>query len=88
MRHTPGPWKWEGYLLVRNCKTRGKRVAVAEINTTAHLRDGEREANMRLIEAAPKLYDSLKEIMSGQLWTDAERFRRARALFAKIEGNE
>jgi hypothetical protein len=48
--------------------------------------------NARLIAAAPELYDSLREIMNGQLgdgtWTNAERFRRARALLAKIDGHE
>jgi hypothetical protein len=68
--HTPGPW-----LLLNPAFTRVHGLTTAEIHTSAHNGHGEwiayvrgesdqiREANARLIAAAPELLHALKDIV-------------------------
>ncbi len=87
MKHTPGPWHFG----------EGDRRIPAGVGsyTKAPLcrmvgSDADDIANARLISAAPDLYAALVAVMGGQIGgnvdTDAERFRLARAAIAKAEG--
>lgn len=55
--HTPGPWELTGWLV---CRDKGIKYAIADVMTTAALSDGEKEANGRLIAAAPDLLEACK----------------------------
>jgi len=66
MKHTPGPWKKvSGFLIGSN----GKEVVAASvgIGLGSDSGNGEREANGRLIAAAPELLESLQLALA---WID------------------
>jgi hypothetical protein len=66
MSHTPGPWRWDHESNVGNLIVDPERNAVATFQARSHLKwaeqQAEREANARLIAAAPELLEALKEI--------------------------
>jgi hypothetical protein len=102
--HTPGPWSNERIWDTPECRIHvlvgGVPMALAEAYTMRNA--GEKEANARLIAAAPDLLASLKEMgdwiagglqASGEAWPDAKCLQhteeiaaRARAAVDKAEG--
>jgi len=87
--HTPGPWQ-----LVQDQITDGDLRQVAECYYREDMVDGEAEANMALIAAAPDLLAELKgavewmeqyENETMDAWT-RERLTHSRAAIAKAEG--
>jgi hypothetical protein len=98
MSHTPGPWRWDHESNVGNLIVDPERNAVATFQARSHLKwaeqQAEREANARLIAAAPELLEALKGL---EQWYDAEvepphreffnaAIAKARAAIAKAEG--
>ena len=63
-KHTPGPWKAEGWLIVRDTKTRRLRFSIASVDADTweeEIADG----NVRLIAAAPEMYELLGKLLEG-----------------------
>lgn len=92
--HTPGPWTLgDDPCVIESEHADNDLGFVAMVLPSPELSwdmTGEREANARLIAAAPELLAALQSIMSGQLCgnvdTDAQRFQAARAAIAKATG--
>ena len=69
--HTPGPWVKDRYqqLIAAN----GKQVGVWGCGISWVSRDGEAEANARLIAAAPDLLEALQSVVSKPIGLIARR---------------
>jgi hypothetical protein len=93
-KHTPGPWKAEGYH-VRQSGQRGTRM-IADVCYTGprHTPPDEYpkscriadEANARLIAAAPELIAMLEEILADGGFRHLGRVNLCRAVIAKAKG--
>lgn len=87
-QHTPGPWSceriWDTPALRIHARVDGGvPVALAEAFTMG--RRGEKEANAKLIAAAPDLLKALEKIVNDGDYTDPEGMTRiARAAIAKV----
>jgi hypothetical protein len=83
-KHTPGPWRVNVAAIVAPNAPLGRRT----IATSVH------GANARLIAAAPELLEALRDLFRAvESWDDpeafdAEEFRRARALLARLDEKE
>lgn len=75
MKHTPGPWVHEVY--------KGKYDVHGEPGTGYVAKNIDREANARLIAAAPELLEILKVLVGHEHVPDA--VGKARAIIAKAE---
>jgi hypothetical protein len=97
-KHTPGPWHYrqQTRAIVSTPNNDGAYVTVGHLSESAFIDDEKREANARLIAAAPELYAALQEIASaetaagsypGDGWRLAhEKFSAfARAILAKVQ---
>lgn len=77
-KHTPGPWTaiatgWATNPHAVWVKKKGVHsVAVANLPDRATISEAEREANARLISAAPDLLDALQTMPQGLSSTDEE----------------
>jgi hypothetical protein len=86
--HTPGPWKFALFEHAPNEAFVQWRAGYAEVHGS---RAG-REANARLIAAAPDLLAALQALVdlddgdSPALWAHSGDFERARAAIAKATG--
>jgi hypothetical protein len=82
-RHTPGPWVASGSAVLAKIAdpTRGFLPAVVTDEGLAHLPIDEKQANARLIAAAPELLDALREIEL--LARDIKRSNNANAIVCK-----
>jgi hypothetical protein len=58
--HTPGPWRVRAPATIMGCNTRGQRYIHAKDVTIACTLDGEKDANARLIAAAPLMLEELQ----------------------------
>ena len=96
---TPGPWRTGPAHVVRQQSVdgHGRRVTrfVAEAVLSAPFVEGERDANARLIAAAPELYEAPGELlgMLPRFSADlhpvfADAVRSARAALAKARGEQ
>lgn len=94
-RHTPGPWKAveaaynpPGWLWVQN----GPGALLADVHQNKNIALDARNANARLIAAAPELLEALQEIIAaadGEGWSQLDAgFTKARAAVAKALGND
>lgn len=93
--HTPGPWEavWDHPDVDTICHVRpvGRDVSWREIATLYTTpRGSEKEANARLMAAAPDLLAALKAVISssrecGDFESDVLAFNEARAAIAKAE---
>jgi hypothetical protein len=90
--HTPGPWSneriWDTPASRIHARVHGVPVALAEAFTMRGA--GEKEANARLIAAAPELLEAC-ELVIGSMAVGADDFsqevlRRVRAAVAKAGG--
>ena len=96
--HTPGPWRVQGKYLEGGEYAPGMRLLIGVINSHRFgsadrvPKKDEQDANARLIAAAPRMLDALREI---DAWYDLIKqnypemvrpFTRARALLREIEG--
>lgn len=79
-RHTPGPWE---YMSVTKSVWSGRAICI--MTGSRNHPDPEREANARLIAAAPDLLDALQGVLRVADRATAE-FAAARAAIAKAEG--
>jgi hypothetical protein len=61
-KHTPGPWKAQGWLITADRKTNSRCGAIASISTTATMYEDKWEANAQLIAAAPDLLEACEAI--------------------------
>lgn len=64
-QHTPGPWSYSGiagdnHIMAR---TKGGRQAIAGVYTGDGIADAERDANLRLIAAAPDLREATNAML-------------------------
>lgn len=95
IRHTPGPWSWDG-CGVNDATEYRERIATY---SRLHSLDNPeaRKANGRLMAAAPELLEILEAIVDGSWWAsveqvdDASEFDQAlivqaRAAIAKAKG--
>ncbi len=94
-RHTPGPWKAveaaynpPGWLWVQN----GPGALLANVHQNVNIPLDARNANARLMAAAPELLEALQEIITaadGEGWSQLDAgFTKARAAVAKALGND
>mgnify|MGYP001296974478 FL=1 len=94
-RHTPGPWKAveaaynpPGWLWVQN----GPGALLADVHQNVNIPLDARNANARLMAAAPELLEALQEIITaadGEGWSQLDAgFTKARAAIAKALGND
>ena len=94
-RHTPGPWKAveaaynpPGWLWVQN----GPGALLANVHQNVNIPLDARNANARLMAAAPELLEALQEIITaadGEGWSQIDAgFTKARAAVAKALGND
>lgn len=90
-KHTPGPWEAEKFGAIHGGEDqqyfRGRRRSqVATACLAGNIHDDERDANARLIAAAPDLLEALKEVIA---LSDRkhEAWDKAKAAIAKAEGN-
>lgn len=94
-RHTPGPWKAveaaynpPGWLWVQN----GPGALLADVHQNVNIPLDARNANARLMAAAPELLEALQEIITaadGEGWSQLDAgFTKARAAVAKALGND
>lgn len=90
-QHTPGPWTARPEDNYRRAEVTWNERGDPIAEVFGPSRD-QRQANARLIAAAPDLLKALRAVMGGQIGgqpdMDAERFRLARAAIAKAEGRE
>jgi hypothetical protein len=63
-QHTPGPWSIDTYLGVVAC---GRIVALTGIDAGFH-----RDANARLIAAAPDLLEALENLLKAVEWSEVK----------------
>ena len=91
---TPGPWRTGPAHVVRQQSVdgHGRRVTrfVAEAVLSAPFVEGERDANARLIAAAPELYAAVEELTAsirGKGPGDGNTLKRADAALAKARGD-
>lgn len=92
--HTPGPWKVapKGYLSicpVTDCGNLGTAIASAVgdgVVVAGTNCNDDREANARLIAAAPGLLAALKEALPALDYCNAKKADVARATIAEAEG--
>lgn len=89
--HTPGPWScaqvWRGPETKVHAEVDGRRVALAEVFTMQSA--GEKEANAKLIAAAPELLKALKALRERYVLTFGNsgiEAVNARAAITKAEG--
>ena len=98
-KHTPGPWKREGYLIIVDRKTRRRCAAIASICTTATMIEKDWEANAEFIVRACNSHDdlleackALSEYVSGQWLEEWENrpncLRIAEQAISQAEGKE
>jgi hypothetical protein len=82
-RHTPGPWVASGSAVLAKIadSTRGFLPPVVSGEGLSHLPIDEKQANARLIAAAPELLDALREIEL--LARDIKRSNNADAIVCK-----
>ena len=94
-RHTPGPWKAveaaynpPGWLWVQN----GPGALLADVHQNVNIPLDARNANARLMAAAPELLEALQEIITaadGEGWSQLDAgFTKARAAVAKALGDD
>lgn len=94
-QHTPGPWKAveaaynpPGWLWVQN----GPGALLADVHQNVNIPLDARNANARLMAAAPELLEALQEIITAadsEGWSQLDAgFTRARAAVAKALGND
>ena len=94
-QHTPGPWKAveaaynpPGWLWVQN----GPGALLADVHQNKNIPLEARNANARLMAAAPELLEALQEIITaadGEGWSQLDAgFTKARAAVAKALGND
>ena len=94
-QHTPGPWKAveapynpAGWLWVQN----GPGALLADVHKNPNIPLDARNANARLMAAAPELLEALQEIITaadGEGWSQLDAgFTKARAAVAKALGND
>ncbi len=94
-RHTPGPWKAveaaynpPGWLWVQN----GPGALLADVHQNVNVPLDARNANARLMAAAPELLEALQEIITaadGEGWNQFDAgFTKARAAVAKALGHD
>jgi len=94
-RHTPGPWKAveaaynpPGWLWVQN----SPGALLADVHQNKNIPLDARNANARLMAAAPELLEALQEIITaadGEGWSQLDAgFTKARAAVAKALGND
>ena len=94
-RHTPGPWKAveaasnpPGWLWVQN----GPGALLADVHQNVNIPLDARNANARLMAAAPELLEALQEIITaadGEGWSQLDAgFTKARVAVAKAMGND
>ena len=87
--HTPGPWLVEGNWVFTRAE-----VDICNLSSRVAIGHEEREANARLIAAAPDLLDIVKKIrasagaLHNEPQTVRESLERADAIIAKIENRE
>jgi hypothetical protein len=63
-KHTPGPWRYYSATHTIYGQDRGAEKAVALIYGARRYADPQREANVRLVTAAPELLAELRECMA------------------------
>lgn len=92
-KHTPGPWRANQPRYILGLKTQGQWYIHAKDCTVACSLDGDREANARLIAAAPELLAALVELLAqvdeqanAMGWPDNTPREQARAAIAKATG--
>lgn len=79
-KHTPGPWKWTGNLLISQQEPND--VVLREHNYFARS-----EADKRLIEAAPDLMEACELWISGEsTWSTIKAREMASRAILKIKG--
>ena len=92
-QHTPGPWKAveapynpAGWLWVQN----GPGALLADVHKNPNIPLDARNANARLMAAAPELLEALQEIITaadGEGWSQLDAsFTKARAAISKAIG--
>ncbi len=63
--HTPTstPWKAEGWLIIRDLKTRSRRAAIASVHRNGFVSDEQADANAALIVRAVNSHERLLHII-------------------------
>lgn len=90
-KHTPGPWFVNGPWLIQADTPHELPRYVAEIKKPHGVSTNEREANARLIAAAPELLAALEGILyhfvpeQGNLKVEQEMIKSAHAAIAKAK---
>lgn len=92
-KHTPGPWMYAGAGAIKRDYTAigctdGETIASAwgHSNSGFFVSEKEKEANARLIAAAPELLEQLQEMVRLAEHEGWEGFEKARAAIAKATG--
>ena len=85
-KHTPGPWEFDGYDVVRTQTLAPFTVAV--VNLTSPQGNEIERANARLIAAAPDMLEALEGIAKpdGFISLDYEALHKALAAIRKAKG--
>ena len=83
-KHTPGPWR-ELHTCIDD--SRGYQICHIDLHGKS---EAERDANRRLIAAAPELLDALKDMLDyyGTASANVEFLTKARAAIAKATGQD
>ena len=63
-KHTPGPWSISDEIYVRDASRNGAYIAEVDPMTDFQGNEAEAQANLRLIAAAPAMFEALKAILS------------------------
>lgn len=98
-QHTPGPWKAQGAEIIAAGSREAWQSKIAILPTTIDPRPTldaaaktieERDANARLIAAAPEMLAALMELCADNYLADpinSERMKNARAAIARAKGD-
>ena len=84
-KHTPGPWR---ELVTRIDDANGYQICHLDLHGKS---EAERDANRRLIAAAPDLLEALKEALDVCIWPSralSDIHDKASAAIAKAEGEQ
>ncbi|WP_051439464.1 hypothetical protein [Bordetella petrii] len=90
-KHTPGPWMVLPSVVPTQFAILTEHGVRQDVAVTYGFDHTPREANARLIAAAPELLEALEEFVhpySSETLTEGERLEKARAAIAKAKGEQ
>lgn len=89
-QHTPGPWRINPCFqtMISNCEDGDDSADICEVSEWTPEFWDERDANARLIAAAPELLEALEKAIHARVIRDGDVVDTMRAAIAKAKGEK